>query len=435
MIKLPKEVNEIIGKLNEKGFPTFVVGGSLRDSLLGMKPVDWDLTTKARLEDIKEIFPKCKILNEKLGVVRMDFTKSEDDYKSPIVDVATFRKELSHDEKGRPVKFTFVDTVEEDLKRRDFTVNAIAASPQKGIIDVFNGREDVKNKVVRCVGEAERRIKEDPIRILRAIKLVSEKGFSLDEELYNAIKNNYRLLENASPDRIREEFIRIMGGTAVGEGVKILKETGVLKIIAGDNADSFFFRKKALYLRFVRKINDTYPIAERRLGLFYSLLGGKTGVEAIEKLNYSKDMKIHLLDAVVNMSPLGTIKKPVELKGFIAEVGMKRYQYMDEIAQDKVVVYGGSPRRINKRLNMLNSIREKNEAVTVDDLIIDGNDIKEELGIDGKIIGEILNCLILDIHRKPFKNHRDGLLAMAKEYKNSSLKRAIRQNKWLNRLR
>lgn len=211
MIKFPKEVDKVIDKLNHMGFQTFVVGGSLRDRLMGFQPVDWDLATKAKPDEILKIFPNAEVLNETLGVMRLYFTKSSHDEIAPVVDIATFRREHTHDEKGTPVRFEFTDTIHEDLNRRDFTVNAMAYNNTLGIVDPFNGRKDIKDKIVRCVGDADERIKEDPVRILRALMLIAEKGFHPEASLYEAIGKNCNSLNNLSIHRIREEFSRMMG--------------------------------------------------------------------------------------------------------------------------------------------------------------------------------------------------------------------------------
>lgn len=435
MIKLPKEVDKVIDKLNHMGFQTFVVGGSLRDRLMGFQPVDWDLATKAKPDEILKIFPNAEVLNETLGVMRLYFTKSSHDEIAPVVDIATFRREHTHDEKGTPVRFEFTDTIHEDLNRRDFTVNAMAYNNTLGIVDPFNGRKDIKDKIVRCVGDADERIKEDPVRILRALMLIAEKGFHPEASLYEAIGKNCNSLNNLSIHRIREEFSRMMGGISVGTAIEIMKGTGVLKVIAGESVDNFFSVKKALFLEMVKKIDKTPPVRKRRLGLFYSLLDKDTAMKTLDKMQYDKTTRNRMMDVITGMAAVESITKPVNLKRFIADVGIERYRFLAEVAHDRNVIFCKSSERTTKRLNMIENIEKKNEPIVPEDLAVDGNDIRTELGIDGKEVGEILNCLLLDVHRNPFKNRREILLYMAKAYGKSSLKRKIRQNKRLNKFR
>lgn len=434
MIKLPKDVNEVIKKLNDKGFACYAVGGCVRDAMLGMKPLDWDLATDAKLEDLKSVFTDAKVLSEEYSVVRLDFTTSDDDNKNPIVDIATFRKESDFEKYGKPSKVEFVKTVEEDMSRRDFTVNAMADNPQRGFKDPYGGKQDIADRLIRAVGNPKERFKEDPARILRAIRFAAEKGFEIETETFEAMKETSDLLFDISKDKVREEFEKIMGARFVGKGIDLLRESGAIRVVAGDAVEKLLPKKKVMFNKLVRNIDNTYPVALRRMGLFFSALGSKNGSDAIDNLNFDNKTKIHLKDALFTIDEMGTMKKDVELKDFIYQYGLARYRYMDSLAQDKVVVYSGSPRRINKRKELTDRFEMMNEPIFAEDLVIDGNDIKA-LGFEGEKIGEVIDALVTEVHRKPYKNNRDSLTKMAEDYKKNPMKVKIRNNKWIKRLK
>lgn len=169
MIKLPKEVSGIIRTLESAGYQAYCVGGCVRDSLLGITPIDWDISTNALIPELRQLFPEGNVLSEKFGVIRLDFTKDKSDDDGIIADIATFRVEGPYSDFRRPDEVRFVDSIEEDLARRDFTVNALADNPKEILVDPYGGREDLHAKLIRAVGDPEKRFEEDPSRMLREI--------------------------------------------------------------------------------------------------------------------------------------------------------------------------------------------------------------------------------------------------------------------------
>ncbi len=228
---IPLNLLKIVEKLENKKFEVFVVGGSVRDLLLGKKPIDWDLTTNAQPEEILEIFPEAKYKND-FGTVLIPekYLKSPvDEKKGGFFEITTYRKESQYQDKRRPNQVVFTQKLEEDLKRRDFTINAIAMGIKdvdkllkrpisKGFtgieveksevdfIDQFQGEKDLKNKLIKTVGLAEDRIGEDALRMMRAIRLVVQLGFEIEKETFQAIKKNAQNLECISQERIKDEL-------------------------------------------------------------------------------------------------------------------------------------------------------------------------------------------------------------------------------------
>ena len=235
LVKLPKEIGRIMVKLTDAGFESYIVGGCVRDSILGKKPYDWDLTTNAKVDNLKELFPEARVLSEKFGVVRLEYIEEATDKEGNIIgetgiiaDIATYRKEGEY-QNGRPTEIIFADTIEEDLPRRDFTINAIADSHTK-FIDMFEGREDIRKRLIKTVGDADKRFKEDPLRMMRAVRLAAELDFDLHKSVYDAIIVNRNLLENVSIGKIRDEFVKLVTAEYAGKGLKMLLNMDLLHI-------------------------------------------------------------------------------------------------------------------------------------------------------------------------------------------------------------
>ncbi|MBV5342315.1 CCA tRNA nucleotidyltransferase, partial [bacterium] len=223
------------------------VGGCVRDALLGKEPLDWDLATNARLWNLEEIFPEAKIISDKYSVVRRDFPAvTPDTTSNPVnqdiwgtpkpgshVDIATFRTEGAYSDSRRPDQVTFVDTIEEDLKRRDFTINAIAYGYSGLLVDPYDGQQDLLSGMIRCIGEPKVRFKENPIRMLRAVRMAAEYNFNPESHTFQAMLHMGRLLSKSGPDRIRTDFIRLISAPHASRGLKLLMDTNLMEAICG----------------------------------------------------------------------------------------------------------------------------------------------------------------------------------------------------------
>lgn len=248
--KIPKEVLETLEKMEEAGYEAYLVGGCVRDILIGRTPSDWDITTSALPEQIQKVFPNTFYENDfgTVGVV----TDSEDP-RLRVIEITPYRQEAKYSDKRHPDIVKFADKIDDDLKRRDFTINAIALtvfhtayiySPagarQTGevdeaetrIVDLWNGREDLKKKIIRTVGSPKERFNEDALRLLRAVRLSAELKFTIEEETGHAIKKEAGLLRMISKERIRDEFIKTIVSDNAKNGVEELHNFGLLKYIA-----------------------------------------------------------------------------------------------------------------------------------------------------------------------------------------------------------
>jgi poly(A) polymerase/tRNA nucleotidyltransferase (CCA-adding enzyme) len=231
---IPKEIVSIVETLEKAGFEAFLVGGCTRDILLGREPKDWDITTNATPEQIIPLFPKTFYENTygTVGVVN----ESTEDEKLKIVEVTPYRLESSYTDHRHPDEVKFSKTINDDLKRRDFTINAIAVSLSHGaikdIVDLFDGLKDIKDKSIRAVGNPNDRFTEDALRMIRAIRLATELGFTINIDTEKAILSHGNLLEKISVERIRDEFARILMSKNPKKGIELLDRLNVLRYIA-----------------------------------------------------------------------------------------------------------------------------------------------------------------------------------------------------------
>ncbi len=230
--EVPLEVRTVTTALRDGGFEAYLVGGCVRDLLIGRTPKDWDVTTNAKPEDIVRLCPESFYEND-FGTVGVK-TGSEDP-RLAIIEVTPYRTESGYSDKRRPDEVTFGDNLEEDLARRDFTINAIALDDSKGqIIDPYKGQDDISHKVLRTVGSPTERFEEDALRLMRAIRLVAELDFALDSETAAAIKEKAANLSHVSRERVRDEFVRILNSKQPMMALVLAQQLDLLEVIAPD---------------------------------------------------------------------------------------------------------------------------------------------------------------------------------------------------------
>ena len=216
MINIPTPARQVLEQLHEAGFAAFVVGGCVRDSLLGKLPGDWDITTAARPEQVHKALNGLTVLDT--GLKHGTVTAVLDGQR---LEITTFRTEGTYSDHRRPDSVTFASTIEEDLSRRDFTVNAMAFSPKTGLIDPFGGQNDLKNGILRAVGDPEKRFDEDALRILRGLRFAARLGFVIEEATAQAMRAQKHLLANLAAERVQAELLPLL--CAPG-GVNVLRQ-------------------------------------------------------------------------------------------------------------------------------------------------------------------------------------------------------------------
>ncbi len=228
--RIPSEISFISNKLREAGFESYLVGGCVRDLIIGIEPKDWDVTTNASPEQIQTIFQDSFYEND-FGTVGVK--TSSTDERLAIVEITPYRTESEYSDKRRPDKVEFGTSLLEDLARRDFTINAIALDDSKGqIIDPYDGQKDIKDKMIRAVGNPSERFNEDALRMLRAVRFVAELGFGIDGNTAAAISENSKHLSHVSCERIRDEFVRIINSDQPMEAIVLAEQFGILEFVS-----------------------------------------------------------------------------------------------------------------------------------------------------------------------------------------------------------
>lgn len=408
MIRLPKEIAHMIKTIEDAGFEAYAVGGCVRDSILGRPPKDWDLTSNASRDILEALFPDAGIVNKKLGVMRI--TEGE-----VTADIAAFRIDGAYKDYRHPETVIFTMEVGEDLRRRDFTMNAIAISPERGEVDPFHGREDIERKLIRGIGDPRLRFEEDALRILRAIRFASQLGFEIDGETLQAMKEKSHLLEHISAERIREEFVKTITAGNSGKGLDLLIQTDVLLYVLGEDCmkDAAEAEMKKLSL-LSETIDQSKNQQNIRLALIYSCFEKDKALHAIETLQYSNEMKRLLQNAVSLVGELDGIRDKLQLKRFISRIGLEDFQYLTDVAEQQRIVYHLDAGALLYRAELYNEIRSNGEPIFFEDLAVNGNDLIETGMTEGVGIGKLLHLLLDAVHQAPEKNEKDLLLNMLK---------------------
>lgn len=447
--QIPKGVLQISEKLSEAGFDNFLVGGCVRDLLLSKTPRDWDITTIATPEQIQSVFPHTFYDNNfgTVGVVN----EEETDESLKIVEVTTYRTEGDYRNARHPSHVAFSERLDDDLMRRDFTVNAIALNAQSHeIIDPFNGQLDLKNKLLKAVGDPAERFSEDALRMLRAVRLSTELGFVIEQNTALAIQNNAHLLEKISKERIRDEFCRILLSDEPIKGLFIAQKLGVLKYIASDLERGIGVEQNQAHKFdvFEHNLRTMQHAADKKWDLDLRLASLFHDISKPETRRWSKtkqDWTFHGHDVVgAKLTkkiltelkfPQNTANKVVKLvrwhmffsdpeaitlsavRRLIANIGKDDiWDLMNLRICDRVGT--GRPKENPYRFRKYKSmVEEAMEApLSVGMLKIKGDRIMEILGIEpSPKIGYILHALFEEVIEDPAKNTTEYLENRAKE--------------------
>jgi len=421
LIKFDKDVHNALKALEREGFETYAVGSCIIVWLKGEAPVDWDLVTKASTDEIMKLFPEGKLVDEKNGIVRLDFTR----------DVEGEEGEVSVEGSMCDIS-TMTGTIEEELSGYGFTLAAIADNPERTVIDPYKGLDDIKNKLIRSIGDADELFKAEPIRMLQAMRYVSDLGFDLQKGMYEAIVRNWRLLLNHSIAPIRQELELIMVGTYTGKALNMMASTGLMAAIFGEEVSKKMTAgEMQAFVTLCDNIDKTMPLRMRRLGLLYTIFNEKRGLEAISRMNFDINTESHLKDAMHEMIKIQFLANDVEFKRYLFEHGLKRYNYVHNLSKAQRIVYDQSTTKIEARNHFMHQIKENNEAVFIEDLLIDGNDIMEAGITDNPDEAEnLLHLVIAKVHQDCRNNDRAYLLKMAKLYQKHKWRANSRYVHW-----
>ena len=214
-------VTDILTRIEENGFEAYIVGGYVRDNILGIESNDIDICTNAKVKDILDIFNDVNLITNEYGAVKLISNHAN-------IDITTYRRDLRYNGSRRKVEIEYVDNLIDDINRRDFTMNTLCMSKEGNIIDILNARKDIDDKVIRCVGEISERLNEDPLRMLRAVRFATVLDFRIEDNLYEELKKNKELLEQLSLERIKEELTKILIHKNAIKGLDYLRRLGFL---------------------------------------------------------------------------------------------------------------------------------------------------------------------------------------------------------------
>ena len=404
-INLPPKVRYIINKIYENNYEAYIVGGCVRDAILGFEPNDYDITTSASPNTIQEIFKDFKCIETGIehGTVSVVI---EDE----IFEITTYRIEGEYKDHRRPDKVDFTDRLEEDLKRRDFTINAMAYNEKKGLIDLFGGKEDLNNKIIKTVGNPYDRFNEDGLRMIRAIRFSSKLNFTIEKETLKAIYDKSFIINNISLERITDEFTKIILSDKP-ENIKYLFESKLLKYLNISNEDDIG-KLKQFYNEIVilKKINKNL---EKRLALLdYIVEKNNINCKSFcNELIYSKKIiKNHniILTLLKNIE-IDHLNK-VEIKKILSGVDrnlLEEYLDISRIIYDK-------EKKVDEIIDILSEIEENNECYIIKNLKVNGRDIMS-LGYKNKEVGEVLNYLLEIVIEDYTLNKKDVLIKKIKE--------------------
>jgi len=447
-MRIPKEVQSVINELKKKGFEAYIVGGCVRDFLRGVEPEDWDVATSAKPEEIQKIFPESFYENKFLTVTVQ--TGSENP-KLKEIEITTYRKEAKYTDKRHPDQISFAKTIEEDLARRDFTVNAVAMGLKFQVpnsrfilIDPFGGQEDLKNKIIRAVGNPEERFNEDALRMMRAVRFAVSLGESwkIEEKTAEAIRKNSPWLQAISKERIRDELVKIIIGDRAAEGLEQLRQLSLLKYIIPELEEgykitqnkhhiyecyehylkSLDFAAKKNFNKYVKLAALFHDIGKPRVkrgegpdATFYGheIVGAKETCQILDRLKFPKkeiEKIVKLVRYHLFYYNVGEVSDS-SVRRLVRQVGPEN---MEELLQVRMAdrIGSGVPKAEPYKLRHLKYVIEKvsQDPISVKTLKVSGNNVMEILGVGpGPKVGQVLDVLLGYVLEEPKKNEKEFL--------------------------
>lgn len=433
MLKFPAAVRHIISALNGAGYEAYAVGGCVRDALLNKQPNDWDLTTSALPDEIKRVFKKERVIETGIQHGTVTVLLDGEGY-----EITTYRIDGEYTDHRRPDTVQFVSNLKEDLMRRDFTVNAMAAHPDEGVIDLFGGQEDLKNRIIRAVGNPEMRFTEDALRILRAVRFASTYDFTIDEETASAASRLAPTLENVSEERIFVELKKLL----CGKGAKrillgypeiiftVLPELrGMHNLPQVNPHHAYDVWTHTAYTVEAAPAEPVYRLTmllhdagkperkttdEKGIDHFigHAPVSAKIAEKALLRLK-SDRATIQTVTRLVLEHDLRVPEKRINIRRQISRIGKDLFPMLIEVIRADFL--GQNPEMLEEKLAYAEALRreydcaiEENACLTLRDMHITGRDLMA-MGIKGKAIGLVLDKLLNDVISEKTENEPDAL--------------------------
>ena len=443
-IKIPDNANTIINTLQNNGHSAYVVGGCVRDSLMGRIPHDWDICTSATPEQMLEIFKDFRVIETGLKHGTVTIVIDGEQY-----ECTTYRIDGKYSDNRRPDNVTFTNDLVEDLKRRDFTINAMAYNDIEGLIDPFGGTEDINENTIQCVGSAKDRFGEDALRILRAIRFASQLDFTIELNTDWQIHQQYKSLKNISVERINSEFCKIVNSDNFC--VELLLYKDVFALFIPELKDMFDFPQKNPHhdydvfghtVHAVENCNsDDLTV---KLAVFFHDFGkphlyqdGEDGIRhfkghgrvsadmtdvIMKRLKFDNETRNNVVQLVYYHDVTFEVGKKY-VKRWLNKLGEKQFRRLLDVRRadikgQKVVCSTDKKDKIEKLdaiEKLIDEVMQENQCFTLKDLAVNGNDLIKIGYNPNKQLGETLNILLNGVINDEFENKKDSLLNIAKE--------------------
>lgn len=446
---LPSQVSEIYKKFNHAGFQIFLVGGFLRNMLLGKNSPDMDFTTNATPEQILHLFPEGFYDNQ-FGTVGVPVQTEQGEQ---IVEITTFRTEREYSDFRHPSKVAWGKTIEEDLKRRDFTINAIALNLYTHtLIDPMKGKEDLEKKIIKAVGNPKKRFKEDALRLMRAIRFATQLEFTIDPGTWEAVLEDAPLIRNIASERIRDELVKILASNNPYEGIMLLKNAQLLQhilpeLLEGINLsqtrpgrhhvhDVFTHNLLALkycpssdpLVRFATLIHDIGKSRvvgkdEDGLVIFYNheIAGANLAFDICNRLHFSRKERDKIVTLIRwHMFSVDEHITDSAIRRFIRRIGVEHVQDMIDLRIGDRLGSGTETAESWRLKKFKHRIQEQLQPApfSINDLAVNGNDIMQELKIPpGPHVGKLLHRLFEEVDEDLSCNTKEYLLKRMRELK------------------
>ncbi len=442
-LQLPESVLDILSKFDKAEYEIYVVGGAVRDILMDRKVNDWDFTTNATPEEILKVIPGG-LYNNQFGTV---FTDNPDDPEQPH-EITTFRTEEGYEDYRHPNKISWGKNLNEDLSRRDFTINAMAIKYQNSgdgfqIVDAFGGQKDIQARVIRAVGDADIRFSEDALRMMRAIRIAAELGFTIEEKTFEAIKKNAPLINKIAKERVKEELFKVLASTNHYDGILLFKNSGLMQEILPEFIKCFGVEQKSpgrhhVYdvgthllmslkncksedpvTRFATLIHDigkpqTYKKLPSGVITFYNheMVSTKIAENIADRLRFSNKERGKFIKLIRwHQFSVDENQTDSAIRRFLRNVGLENVEDMLTLrVGDRL---GGGARETSWRLEEFKKrlVEVQKQPFSVNDLKINGYDVMKKLDIKpGPEVGKILNELFEKVVGKEIENEKESLL-------------------------
>jgi len=378
------------------------------------------VATGAPAETVTALFPRTAQIGARFGIVKVICGDL-------AVDVAAYRIDGPYSDCRRPDRVVFTGDLEKDLRRRDFTVNAMAYSPVRGFVDPFGGRRDLEAGIIRAVGDPGQRFREDALRILRGVRFSAQLGFVIEAATLSAMERLAPLLKNISAERVREELRGILLAPNAGAGIRLCRDIGILHYILGGAAAMLDGTEKKALEAFLAGIDGMEPDWHVRLGLLLICMNGIRAVAAIESLKLDNAAAGKLAAAVTLVPELDAVDDKAALKSCMSRHGREACAFAERLAGMALELGmpifsgdAGARDRRKERLRWAEEIERDHEPVLLGELAVNGNDLIAAGFENGREIGSLLNRLLELVQHRPEYNEKELLLDKAAEYAKES---------------